>query len=93
MRSFQACFSEFRFDPCTGLGTEWVQLGLEGSWSGALLCGYGGRHIAQAQLVPGLEGVTENESGATSSQAKRLTIYLKLCWSLRVKWLGSIWLR
>ena len=54
----QACFSEFRFAPYTGLGSEWVQLGLEGGWSGALLCGYGGRHIAQAQLVPGLEDVT-----------------------------------
>ena len=58
MRSFQACFSEFSFAPCTGLGMEWVQLGLEGGWSGALLCGYGGRHIAQARLVPGLEDVT-----------------------------------
>ena len=51
MRSFQACFSEFSFAPCTGLGAEWVQLGLEGGWSGALLCGYGGEHVAPAQLV------------------------------------------
>ena len=54
----QICFSEFGFAPCTGLGLEWVQLGLEGSWSGALLYGSGGRHVAPAQLVPGLEGVT-----------------------------------
>ena len=47
----QACFSEFRFAPYTGLGSEWVQLGLEGGWSGALLCGYGGEHVALAQLV------------------------------------------
>ena len=47
----QACFSEFRFAPYTGLGSEWVQLGLEGGWSGALLCGYGGEHVAPAQLV------------------------------------------
>ena len=47
----QTCFSEFRFAPYTGLGAEWVQLGLEGSWNGALLCGYGGEHVAPAQLV------------------------------------------
>ena len=58
MMSFQACFSEFSFALYTGLGSEWVQLGLEGGWSGALLCGYGGEHVAQARLVPGLEDVT-----------------------------------
>ena len=67
----QACFSEFRFAPYTGLGSEWVQLGLEGSWSGALLCGYGGRHIAQAQLVPGLEGITAVPRMRTVPQAAR----------------------
>ena len=54
----QACFSEFCFAPYTSLGSEWVQLGLEGGWSGALLYGYGGGHVAPAQLVPGLEDVT-----------------------------------
>ena len=67
----QACFSEFRFAPYTGLGVEWVQLGLEGGWSGALLCGYGGRHIAQAQLVPGLEGITAVPRMRTVPQAAR----------------------
>ena len=46
----QACFSEFCFSLYTGLGTAWVQLGLEGGWRGALLCGYGGEHVAPAQL-------------------------------------------
>ena len=50
----QACFSEFRFAPYTGLGSEWVQLRLEGSWSRALLGGCGKRHIASAQSVPSL---------------------------------------
>ena len=35
-----------------------MQLRLEGGWSGALLGGYGGGHVTQAQLVPGLEDVT-----------------------------------
>ena len=54
----QACFSEFRFAPYTSLGSEWVQLWLEGGWSGALLGSYGGGHVAPAQSVPGLGGVT-----------------------------------
>ena len=67
----QACFSEFRFAPYTGLGSEWVQLGLEGSWSGALLYGYGGRHVAPARLVPGLEGVTAVPGVRVVPQAAR----------------------
>ena len=35
-----------------------MQLRLEGGWSGALLSGYGGGHVALAQSVPGLEGIT-----------------------------------
>ena len=72
----QACFSEFSFAPCTGLGTEWVQLGLEGSWNGALLCGYGGGHVAPAQLVPGLEGVTAVPRMRAVPQAARPELYL-----------------
>ena len=55
----QACFSEFSFAPCTGLGSKWVQLGLERSfalwlWWGARCAG----SIGAARLVPGLEDVT-----------------------------------
>ena len=67
----QACLSEFRFAPYTGLGSEWVQLGLEGGWSGALLGGYGGGHVALAQLVPGLEGVTAVPKMRAVPQAAR----------------------
>ena len=54
----QACFSEFCFAPCTGLGSEWVQLRLEGSWSGALLGGYD--KVTKADQLPGATGETNN---------------------------------
>ena len=66
----QACFSEFRFAPYTGLGSEWVQLGLGVGAAGAggrlersfaLWLWWGARcagSIGAARLVPGLEDVT-----------------------------------
>ena len=67
----QTWFSEFRFAPYTGLGSEWVQLRLEGGWSVALLGGYGGGHVAPAQLVPGLEDVTTAPRMRAVPQAAR----------------------
>ena len=48
-----------------------MQLRLEGGWSGALLSGYGGGHVALAQLVPGLEGITAVPRMRTVPQAAR----------------------
>ena len=72
----QACFPEFRSTPCTSLDPERMQLGLEGSWSRALLGGCGGRHIASAQSVPSLADATAvprvSANATTSAGAEKL---------------------
>ena len=73
----QACFSEFRFAPYTGLGSEWVQLQLERSFARWL---WWGAHCAGSvgAWPGGCRSGAGSESGATGSRARGLTVYLGL---------------